>query len=241
MASKLFLDLETTALGDNAAVIEIAAIPVVNGEKLPAFHSMIRPHQGATLDPKAFEITGIDIKEIWNYPDPKDVLNDFIKWIDSHETIFSLSGHNITFDRNKLFRLFCRHGHYSSFITRFNNNNTCTLQISRSVFKGKRNKPISFKLEDLCKHFEIEVDVSHRAMADIENTYKLYLELEKLIEKQESKEDNLSYVQKREKYLDIKYIQMNPEGDIFITTDATKNRNAMKFILNHLWEMYGEI
>lgn len=240
MASKLFIDLETTALGDNAAVIEIAAIPVVDGKELPHFHSMIRPHSGATLDPKAFEITGIDIKEIWNYPDTKDVLNDFIKWIDSHETIFNLSGHNISFDRNKLFRLFCRNGHYSSFITRINNNNTCTLSISRMVFKNKRNKPVDFKLETLCRFFDIEVDVSHRALADIGNTVKLYFELEKLIEKENAPEEKLSYVEKRQKYLDMKYIQMNPEGDIFITTEATKNKNAMRFILGHLWEMHCE-
>lgn len=238
MASKLFIDLETTSLGDNAGVIELAAIPVVDGEVLPHFHSMIRPHDGCTLDPKAFEITGIDIKEIWNYPDAKDVLNDFIKWIDSHETIFSLSGHNIGFDRNKLFRLFCRNGHYSSFITRINNSDYCTLRRSREIFKGKRDKPSDFKLETICRFFGIEGDIHHRALADIENTVKLHFELEKLKEKEITKEDKLSFVEKRQKYLDMKYIQMNPEGDIFITTEATKDPIAMGFLLNHLWELY---
>ena len=240
MASKLFIDLETTALGDNAAVIEIAAIPVVDGEVLPHFHSMIRPHEGATLDPKAFEVTGIDIKEIWNYPQAKDVLDEFIKWIDSHETIFNLAGHNITFDRNKLFRLFCRNGHYSSFITRINNNDYCTLRRSREIFKNKRNKPSDFKLETICRFFDIEVGVSHRALEDITNTIKVYFELEKIKEIEEIKEDKLSFVEKRQKYLDMKYIQMNPEGDIFITTEATKDKNAMKFILNHMWELFAD-
>lgn len=239
MGSKLFIDVETSGLGNNAAIIEIAAIPMVDGQELDPFHSMVRPHDGATLDPEAFKITGIDIKEIWTYPEPKEVLDEFIKWIDKHETIFSLAGHNINFDRNKLFRFFCRHGHYSSFITRISNSNTCTLSWCREVFKGKRNKPVSFKLADVCRFFEIETDVSHRAMADIANTIKVYHELEKLIQKEEAPRENISFMEKRRKYLDMKYIQMNPEGDIFITTDATKDPVAMRFILDHLWNMYG--
>ena len=241
MASKLFIDLETTGLGNNSAVIEIACIPVVDGEIKPHFHSMVRPHEGATLDPKAFEVTGIDVNEIWTYPDAKDVLDELIKWIDSHETIFSLSGHNISFDRNKLFRFFCRNGHYSSFITRINNNDHCTLRLSREIFKGKRNKPVDFKLETLCRFFDIEVDVSHRALADISNTVKVYFELEKLKEQKEQQQDTLSFVEKRKKYLDMKYIQMNPEGDVFLTVEATKDPIAMKFLLNHLWELYAGI
>lgn len=236
----LWIDVETSALGDNAAIIEIAAIPIIDGEEMPAFHSMIKPHEGSTLDPKAFEVTKIDIKEVWSYPDPKEVLNDFIKWIDTHETIFSLGGHNVMFDRKKLFRYFCRHGEYGSFITRFSNNDTDTLRISRDLFKGKRNKPVDFKLESLCRHFEIEAGVHHRALDDIQNTIKVYRELQKITESKTYQEDKASFVQKRQKYLDMKYIQMNPEGDIFITTEATKDHLAMRFLLNHLWEMYGE-
>ena len=126
----LWIDVETTGLGSNAAVIEIAAIPMIDGEIKPHFHSMIRPHDGATLDAKAFEVTKIDINEIWTYPDAKEVLNDFIKWIDSHETVFNLGGHNIKFDRDHLFKLFCRNAEYGSFITRFNHNDVDTLRIS---------------------------------------------------------------------------------------------------------------
>lgn len=241
MASILWLDLETSGLSDNAAIIEIAAIPMIDGEEHPHFHSMIRPHSDATLDPKAFEITKIDIKEIWSYPDPKEVLNEFIKWIDTHETIFNLGGHNVMFDRKKLFRFFCRYGEYGSFITRFSNHDTCTLSASRDHFKGKRNKPVDFKLESLCRYFEIEDRVYHRALGDIQNTIAVYRELEKIKIKEEVKKDTLTFVQKREKYLDIKYIQENPEGDIFISKDATADPFAMRFILEHLWNKHGSV
>ena len=237
--NKLWIDIESTGLGNNAAIIEIAAIPMVDGQELEPFHSMVRPHDGATLDPDAFKITGIDIKEIWTYPEPKEVLDEFIKWIDKHETIFSLAGHNVMFDRKKLFRYFCRHGEYGSFITRFSHNDTDTIRIGRDLFKGKRNKPLDFKLESLCRYFEIETRVHHRALDDIQNTIKVYHELEKLIQKKQAPEENISFMEKRKKYLDIKYIQMNPEGDIFLTTEATKSPVAMRFILDHLWRMYG--
>lgn len=239
MANYLFIDLETTGLGTNAATIEIAAIPYIDGEIKPHFHSMIRPHEGATLDAKAFEITKIDINEIWGYPEAKDVLNELITWIDSHETVFNLAGHNVKFDRDHLFRLFCRNGHYGSFITRFNHNDLDTLSISRSIFKGKRNKPVDFKLESLCRYFEIEVDVSHRSLQDITNTVKVFMELEKLREKEQiQNEPKLSYSEKMLKYMDMKYIQMNPEGDIFITKEALSDQFATKFILNFLWEKH---
>ena len=239
MASYLFVDIESTALGDNAGVIEIAAIPVIDGIEHPHFHSMIRPHDGCTLDPKAFEVTGIDIKEIWSYPDAKEVINEFVTWIDSHESVFSIAGHNVTFDRNKLFRLFCRNGAYGDFITRFNNRDYCTLRKSREIFKGKRNKPDNFKLETLCQFFDIQVTNSHRALVDIQNTIKVYFELEKIKQSEEAKQEEAPYKEKARKYLDIKYIQMNPEGDIFITTEATKDPIAMRFLLNHMWNMYG--
>lgn len=239
MANYLFIDVETTGLGSNAAMIEIACIPYVDGEELPHFHSMIRPHDGATLDPKAFEVTKIDVNEIWSYPEAKDVLNDLIKWIDTHETIFHLAGHNVKFDRNFLFRFFCRNDEYGSFITRFNNNDICTLSLSRLLFKGKRNKPVDFKLESLCRYFEISIDVSHRALEDIQNTIKVFIELEKLtVKKEEQQNPELSYLEKRRKYLDMKYIQMNPEGDVFITKDALKDKQVTKFILNFLYERH---
>jgi len=119
VANYLFIDLETTSLGSNAAVIELAAIPYIDGEIKPHYHTMIRPHDGATLDPKAFEVTKINVNEIWDYPHAKDVLNEFITWIDSHETVFNLAGHHIKFDRDHLFRLFCRNAEYGSFVTRF--------------------------------------------------------------------------------------------------------------------------
>ena len=239
MANYLFIDCETSGLGTNAAVIEFTAIPYIDGEIHPHYHSMIKPHDGAKLDPKAFEITKININEIWDYPEASEVLVGFIEWIDSFETVFIIAGHNAKFDRDHIFRLFCRNGEYGSFITRFNNDVLCTLQLGREIFKGKRNKPVDFKLESICKYFNIEVNVSHRSTEDITNTVKVFMELEKLKTKKVLEiNPELDYLKKRQKYLDMKYIQMNPEGDIFITKEAIIDEQCMRFLLDFLWSKH---
>jgi hypothetical protein len=49
---------------------------------------------------------------------------------------------------------------------------------------------------------------------------------------------NLSFMEKRQKFLDMKYIQMNPEGDCFLTKELLGDKEATKFVLNHLYELY---
>lgn len=237
MANYLFIDCETTGLGKNAAVIELACIPIVDGEEMPHFHSMIRPHQGATLDPKAFEITKIDINEIWTYPDAKGVLNEFFKWIKSFDTKFSLAGHNISFDRRMLHSLCCRNAEYGNFITSFRDRDLDTLKLAREVYKNKKDKPSSFALDELCSYFSIKNEVSHRALSDIQATIKVFHELDKLITKIKDPQKELSYEESVRKYMDIKYIQKNPEGDVFITREAMGDPIAMRFILNELYEL----
>lgn len=237
MANYLFIDIETTGLGKNAAVIELAAIPVIDGEEKSHFHSMVRPHKDATLDPKAFETTKIDIKDIWNFPDANGVMNEFYKWVESHETKFNLGGHNVTFDRRFLFDVSCRNAKYGDFISNFRNRDLDTLAIARKIYKGKKIKPSSFALEELCSYFEIQTSVHHRALDDIQNTIKVYRELDKLISQEEVKLEALSYNQKKSLYLDMKYIQMNSGGDVFLTKEAMSNPHAMRFILNELYDL----
>lgn len=237
MASFLFIDIETTGLGSNAAIVEIAAIPFIDGEIKEPFHSMVKPHRDAQIDKKAFEITKINIDDIWTFPDAKDVLNEFFKWVQSHETKFNLAGHNVSFDRSKLYSLCCRNGEYSSFITNFRNRDLDTLSIARKIYKGKKEKPSGFTLEELCSYFGIETKVHHRALDDIQNTIKVYLELEKLITIKEQREEDLPYPDRIRKYIDLKYIQLNPEGDVFLTKEAMRSPSAMRVILNELYEL----
>lgn len=238
----LCFDVETSGLSPSKhAILELACIPVVNGVKKEPFVSYIKPHEGATLDPKALEINGLTIKQINEFPDGKEVLKKFIEWIDSHNTVFNLLAHNVDFDRKFLYTFFTRYGCHTEFITRFSNKDICTLEMSKRLFANKRAKPSSNKLGDLCKFFSISLENAHSALPDIEATYEVYQNLKAMesapIHVQQDKP--LSYQEKRIKYLDMSYIQFNANGDIYIDSKMTKDPAAARFIAEEIYRLYG--
>jgi DNA polymerase III epsilon subunit-like protein len=240
MSNLLFLDCETTGLGDNAGLIEIAAIAYIDGERRDHFQSYIRPHVGCTLDPKAFEVNKIDVTKIWEFPDAKEVIRDLLAYTDSFECVFTLAGHNVQFDTKKLFKFFCRNGEYGSYLNRFRPGDACTFRIAKDVFKNKRNKPEGFSLSKLCKYFEIELINAHSALPDIQATISLYEALLPKISSVQAREvQSFSYQEMKRKYMDMKYVQINPDGDFFVTSEATKNPIIIRFILNELYNLYG--
>jgi DNA polymerase-3 subunit epsilon len=236
----LFIDVETTGLSDNAAVIQIAVVPYVDNEYKEPFMSFVRPHDGCEMSPQAFEVTGIDPKKIWCFPTATSVLDNLLKYIDSFESTYSLAGHNVQFDRRKLFRFFCRNACYGEFTQRFSNRDLCTMKKAKEVFKGKRKKPTSFSLDSLCEYFEIELINSHDALNDINATIKLYQKLEEISPTVSLDVLNMSYHSKRLKYCNLSYYIENPEGDIWISEMATKDPHAMQFILTELWRKYAD-
>jgi DNA polymerase III epsilon subunit-like protein len=240
MANLLFIDCETTGLGDNAGLIEIALIPYIDGERKPHFQSYIRPHDGCTMDAKAFEVNKIDPKLLPEFPNAKEVIKSMLEFIDSHECVFTLAGHNVQFDTKKLFKFFCRNGEYGNYLTRFRPGDVCTMRIAKDVFKNKRNKPEGFSLSKLCKYFEIELINAHSALPDIQATIDLYESLLPKISIIQAKEiESFSYQEMKRKYMDMKYVQINPDGDFFVTAEATKNPTIIRFILNELYNLYG--
>lgn len=237
MSSLLFIDVETTGFGDNAAVVEIALIPVINGERHEPFVSYIRPHEGATISPDALRINKIDPKALSTFPEAKEVIKRIIAFIDKHETVFVLAGHNASFDKRMFYKLFCRHGHYSDYTVRFSPDDLCTLRLAKKVLTDKRKKPNGFKLGDLCEYFEIKLENAHSALPDIEATIDLYEKLVILAEPPKRAVQNLTYQQQRTKYMAIDYCTINPEGDCYLHHKAMKDPEAMRFILNELWRI----
>lgn len=237
MSSYLFIDTETTALGPNAAVIELAAIPYIDGEYLSHFQTYIAPHIGASMDPKAFEVNGIDPKIIHSFPPAHEAIKSFIEWVDSLERKFTISGHNVKFDKEKLKTLFNRTANYGNFNTRFRTNSLCTMELAKEIFKGKRKKPEGFSLSKLCTYFDIEISKAHSALPDIQATVHLYEELKKLKVKDLPKVQEMSYQKKIEKYMAMDYLTINPEGDIYIHCKATRDPIAMQFILSEVYDI----
>jgi DNA polymerase III epsilon subunit-like protein len=242
MSSLLFIDIESTSLGPNAAVIEIALIPYIDGEIKPHYQSYIRPHDRCTMDARAFEINKIDPSKLMEFPDAKTVIKEILDFVDSYECVFSLSGHNLSFDSKKFYNFFCRNAEYSSYINRFRCGGVCTLLLAKNVFKGKRNKPEGFSLEKLCKFFEIELLNSHSALPDIEATIKLYEHLLPKIPPIQNQEiAKLSYQEMKRKYMnDLRYIQRDPDGGTYFSAEAMTNDVIRGFLFTELYAFYEQ-
>lgn len=238
VSSILWIDVETSALGDKAALLEIALVPVINGEKKEPFVSYIRPHEGAFIDLRALEINKIDPKLFPTFPSLHEVISKIIAYIDSFETVFSLGGHNVNFDRDHFYRAFCRTANYGNYVTRIDSSTICTWQLAKEVFKNKKKRPEKMSLGALCSYFDIDLVNAHTAFADIDATIKLYDYLIALKPKTVVTPSNLTYHQKRTKYMAADYLTINPEGDVYIHNKGTKDPDAILFILNELWRIY---
>jgi DNA polymerase-3 subunit epsilon len=246
MANLMWIDVETTGLGPNCAVIEVALVPYIDGEIKPHFKSYIRPHEGAKLEPKAFEINKIDINSIWEFPSAEEIIKEIIEFVDSYQCVFSLSGHNVAFDAENLYKLFCRNGEYGAYINRFRPGGVCTLSLCKRVFKGKRNSPNKFGLSSLCKFFDIELLNAHSALCDVLATIKVYEKiLPYLSIVQIEKIKNLDYQSMKRKYMDDgRYVQRNPDGTTYFSAEAMTNDVIRNFIfseLNFLHENSGHL
>lgn len=235
MSSLLFVDIESTGLSSNAAIIEIALIPVINGEKKDPFVSYVRPHAGATIEEGAFKINKIDPKKIWDFPEAEGVVSEIIKYLDQFETIFTIVAHNADFDSKFVTQLFNRTGNYSNYVSRFSTGTICTLKLSKAVLATERKKPSKFNLGELSKFFGIKLENAHTALADIEATVLLYEKLEAISEnKLRRNQRALSYQEQRAKYCTLEYYQYSPTGS-WISQKAQEDKEAMRFICEDMW------
>lgn len=239
MKNCLFLDLETSSLSvDHGAVLELAAIAYMDGEVKDSILLKMRPHADAHMDPKAFEITGFSISEVKTWEDPVVQIQKLIDFVDSFDCKFRIAGHNVNFDSKFLFKLFCRYGFYGEYNSRFRSDNICTLEMAKSLDLKKNKKTESNSLGDLCKAFDIELTKAHSAMPDIEATVKLYEKLSSMMPNIQREKFNGDYQKQRRYFLDRSFVIFNPEGDIFIQEKATKDPEALRFILGEIWDLY---
>jgi DNA polymerase III epsilon subunit-like protein len=239
MANLLFLDCETTGLSGNSSVIETAIIPYIDGERRSHYQSYIRPHDGATLDPEAFKVNKIDVNKLCSFPSAETVIGEIISFIDSHECVFSLAGHNLSFDSKMLFNLFCRNGRYGDYLTRIRPGGVCTFEMAKNIYKGKKNRPEGFSLSKLCKYHDIELKKAHSALPDIEATIELYEQLLlKIPPINNVGLEKMDYQSMKRKFMGIEYVQMNPDGDVFLTKEAMSNEIIRRFIFTELDSIY---
>ena len=146
MAKQIFLDTETTGLDPKQGhrIIEIAAIEFNNRQPTNRrFHSYINPERD--IDPAAEEVHGLSIDFLQDKPLFKDVVNDFLAFVQNSEVVIHNAPFDVCFINAELGRLG---------LDKFEENTitiTDSLKFAKEIRPGQRNS-----LDALCKAFDID-------------------------------------------------------------------------------------
>ncbi|MEL6124362.1 MAG: exonuclease domain-containing protein, partial [Bacteroidota bacterium] len=153
------IDVETTGgMHHRDKVIEVAIILTDGREIIDSFQSLVHPER--SIPYHITRITGIDDDMVAHAPRFYEIAKDIIEIMDG--AIFV--AHNVKFDYNFIKEEFKSLGYA------FNKKRLCTVKLTRSTMPGLR----SYGLDNLIKHFDIEVDARHRAYDDTLATWKIF-------------------------------------------------------------------
>lgn len=220
-------------------LLQLSAIAVRDGVEVSRFNEMLRPLTNF-WNKEAEKVHGISQQKAKTQRDPELVLHDFMNWIWSlGDEYWTIKGFNCSCDKLYIDRLLIDYDKFNSF---YNITRPQWLDVIGDV--KEKNEYISTKkhtLESLCNHFGVEIN-SHDALWDAWATWKIDEKL-KTIELPNSNHVsmNLYGLTKKEKvhrFINASFFQTGSDGSIYISDTATKNKEAMRIIIEHIWNMY---
>ena len=159
MKKYAIIDIETTGGRANRDRITEVAIVIHDGEKvLEEWESLIYPER--TIPHNIIQITGITNEMVKDAPRFFEVAKKIVTMTEGAVFV----AHNVRFDYNFIREEFKRLGFT------YTRRQLCTVRLSRKAWPGLR----SYSLGNLIRHFNINVDARHRAMADTKATVQLF-------------------------------------------------------------------
>ncbi len=155
-------DIETTGLSfKHDRITEIGAIKVKNGEIIDNYSSLINPQ--INISNKITELTGISNEMVSDAPTIDSILPSFMNFIGNDPVV----AHNASFDVSFI-KENCKKLNIN-----FINTIIDTLSLSRLLVpKLKR-----YKLNNLAKHFSVDLKNHHRAVDDAKATAEIFIKL----------------------------------------------------------------
>jgi len=215
MTKEVVLDTETTGLSiEKDRIVEIACIQLDN--HLPTenlFHTFLNP-EGVKVSEDAYEIHGYSNEFLKDKARFKDIVKDFLKFIEGKKIII----HNADFDLN-----FLNKELRSLNLEIINKEKIIdSLVLAREKFPGATAK----NLTSLCKKFKIDTSSreKHSALLDCKLLSKVYVELI------DDKEFKFSYNEPKD---DINYSKKNFLGKV-IQPSLDEIENYKKFVKKNL-------
>ena len=163
------LDIETTGLEPSLyEIIEIAVLRVENNDIKDIFNTLIFPSKEIT--PEIERLTGISNQMVAGYPTIEKVLPRFLDFIGDSILI----AHNTDFDIAFLKTHIKRH-----LDRNLENPSICTVRVSQKFLPGLSRH----KLHSVAEYYKVPTPLLHRALADAEITYQIWLKLIETLKK----------------------------------------------------------
>lgn len=165
------VDIETT--GGRASRDKITEIAVVihDGQQIiDSFESLVNPE--CYIPYGITQLTGITQEMVADAPKFYEIAKQFVEITDGAVFI----AHNVRFDYGFIREEFSRLGYT------YSRRQLCTVRLSRKSFPGLP----SYSLGNLIRHFRIQVNGRHRAMADVMATVQLF---ERILDQEKSEQE----------------------------------------------------
>ncbi|MDN4594460.1 PolC-type DNA polymerase III [Polycladomyces subterraneus] len=210
-------DVETTGLSAvHDTIIELAAVKVKNGEIIDRFESFANPHRPLTA--QITELTGITDDMLEGAPEVEDVLSRFLEFVGDSVLV----AHNARFDMG-----FLQMGVKRMGLQSVTNPVIDTLELARFLYPGMKN----YRLNTLCKQFDIHLEQHHRAIYDAEATG--YLTWKMIVD---CVERDIRYLEQLNDFTGERDIsRLRPFHAIILVQNETGLKNLYKLIsLSHL-------
>ena len=207
---------------------EILQIAIITDEG--DFQSNVMPLRPEVWSKRAEEVHGITLKEAQTFPHPKTVAGKLLEFISSLRNVYTPVGWNCKGD----------HLHLQRFCGKEKISHSWNLKIREDwvdLLKDAKSIPLkNYQLKTVCNHFGIEEDF-HDALGDARATKVLHPHLKVLKNPQLelTPEDDF---EKRLLYLSNDYVEIAPQGHIRITSRGTKNKEALRVILDEIAERF---
>ena len=243
----LTLDTEFTSFYSperhkSGELLQIAIVPVSDGipDKENAFVSYVRPLTNVWNN-HAEKVHGITRKRAETFPHPAQVAEKLVEWLDKMDDLYTCMGYNCKGDKSYIERFVNDYRVSEKWYLKVNVNWN---DVKKAVDKKKKFIPKkSFTLSSMCEYFNIPID-AHDALSDALGTFYVWESLKTIEDPTEGIQDhiykNLTEVEKKRKYIDLKYVMFNGDGDIYITKEATKNPDALRIVLGEIWDKFME-
>lgn len=164
-AAFVVVDLETTGLAKDAAILEIGAVRVRALRRMERFTSLVRPP--GRVPPFIEALTGIGDALVAAAPPTGRALRRFRRWLERSEPA-PFVAHNASFDARFLSRAL-----RDLALPAYRGPVLCTRRLGRRLLPRLGR----YDLDHVCAHFGISNRARHRALGDAEATAAAWIEL----------------------------------------------------------------